>query len=97
MNFKSLILFAGAVALASASSFDEGHSNELAESQVEEESNEMAQTECHPGPKRCARCNTAGSKKNLRYKQIIAWRNAQNKANVRNYHAWNKYRMTKYN
>jgi hypothetical protein len=67
MNFKSLILFAGAVALASASSpSGEEDSNKLAQSQVEEGSNEMAQTECHPGPKRCRPCFSALARRNVR-------------------------------
>jgi hypothetical protein len=56
----------------------------------------MAQTECHPGPKKCARCFTSAARKNVRYRQIIAWRNAQNAANAKNYRAWQAYKNGRY-
>jgi hypothetical protein len=88
MNFKSLILFAGAVALVSASSpVSEEDSNKLAQSQ-EEESNQMVETACHPGPKRCQACLSAATKRVARQKAIVGWRNRYNAANVRNYRAW---------
>jgi hypothetical protein len=99
MNFKSLILFAGAVALATASSpAGEEDSTKLAQSQDEEESNQMAETACHPGPKRCAACASAVGKKNARAKAILSWRNRYNAANVRNYRAWlsKRAKMLKY-
>jgi hypothetical protein len=89
MNFKTLILFAGAVALASASSpVGDEDSNKLAQSQDEEESNKMAETACHPGPSRCAACLSAGAKRVARQRAIVGWRNTYNAANVRNYRAW---------
>jgi hypothetical protein len=87
MNFKNLILLAGAIAFASACKGDEcpeqllaesneGDSNKMAES-VEEESNELAQKACAVNPKLCARCKGAAGRRNARRKQIYAWRDAQ--------------------
>jgi hypothetical protein len=73
MNFKSLVFIAGAVALASASSFQES-------------TQELAQAECHPGYSRCTRCFGAAKKRANRYKAIVNWRNSQNRANSKWYH-----------
>jgi hypothetical protein len=95
MNFRSLILIAGVVAVATASSpAAEEDSNKMAQSQ-EEESNKMVETECHPGPSRCAPCFSALKKRNLRYRQIIAWRNSQRSHIGRWYSAQAKYRAAK--
>ena len=82
MNFKSLVFIAGAVALATASSF-------------EESTQELAQAECHPGYSRCSRCFGAAAKRANRYRAIINWRNAHNKANHNTYHSNNRYRIAK--
>ena len=79
MNFKSLVFIAGAVALASASSF-------------EESTQELAQAECHPGYSRCTRCFGAAKKRANRYRAIVNWRNTQNKANSKWYHSKLAYR-----
>jgi Tfp pilus assembly protein PilX len=93
MNFKNLILLAGAIAFASACEgpecaerqlaelSNEGDSNKMAES-AEEESNELAEKRnCNAvNPKICSRCRGAGARRATRYKQIVAWRNAQNRA-----------------
>ena len=92
MNFKSLILIAGVVAVATASSpVGEEDSNKMAQSH-EVESNQMAETECHPGPGRCSRCFSALGKRQTRYRQIIAWRNSQRKSLGKWYSAQARYR-----
>jgi hypothetical protein len=90
MNFKNLILLAGAIAFASACKGDEcpeqqlaesneGDSNKMAES-VEEQSNELAEKACAVNPKICARCRGAVARRNARRKSIYSWRNAQRRA-----------------
>jgi hypothetical protein len=89
MNFKSLILFAGAVALASASSpVGEEDSNKLAQSQDEEESNQMAETACHPGPAKCAACLSAPARRIARARQIAGWAHQQGAVNGYHYRTW---------
>jgi hypothetical protein len=91
MNFKNLILLAGAIAFASACEGDEcpeqqlaefsneGDSNKMAES-VEEQSNELAQRACAVNPKVCASCRGAAARRNARRRSIYSWRDAQNRA-----------------
>jgi hypothetical protein len=79
MNFKNLILLAGAIAFASACEgpecaerqlaelSNEGGSNVMAES-AEEESNELVEKRnCNAvNPKLCARCRGAGTRRATR-------------------------------
>ncbi len=78
MNFKNLILLAGAVAFASACEgpecpeqqlaelSNEGDSNKMAES-AEEESNELAEKNCNAvNPRLCASCRGAGTRRATR-------------------------------
>ena len=83
MNFKSLVFIAGAVALASASSF-------------EESTQELAQAECHPGYSRCTRCFGAAKKRANRYRAIVNWRNSQIRANNKWYQGRYNYRNRMY-
>ena len=73
MNAKLIVMLAGAIAVASASSFIEA-SNQIAE-MTNDSANEMVEkASCNPGKARCKRCNGAKGKRDARWRQIVAWR-----------------------
>ena len=72
MNFKTILFFAGAIAIASAQS--EESSEQLAQTPIDEDSApELAQVECHPGYSRCRRCFGAKARYNSRSKSLSNW------------------------
>ena len=77
MNFKTFLLFAGALAIASAQTETEQDIN-----MAEESPEELAEAACHPGPARCRRCIGAAARRARRWRQIIAWRNPKWRTNL---------------
>ena len=74
MNFKTVLVLAGSLAIVSASSMVE-KSADLAEAST---SQEMAQVEkCGVSPKVCMRCQGAPKRRAAYWKRIVSYRNAQ--------------------
>ena len=72
MNFKTILFFAGAIAIASANSMES--SENLVETPIDEDSApELAQVECHPGYSRCRRCFGARARYNSRMRSLNNW------------------------
>ena len=91
MNFKTFILIAGALAVASAQQETEQSIN-----MVEESPEQLAEAACHPGPARCARCRGAAAKRARRWRQIVAWRNNYQRNLNRWYHNMMRHRNKQY-
>ena len=87
--FKSIVLL-GAIAFAAATEIPIDEESQPFFAQQDEASNNLVEVgrTCSVNPSVCRSCYNAANKRAVRWRQIVAWRNAYQKNIGRWYHAY---------
>jgi ribosomal protein L37E len=78
MNFKTTLLIAGALAVASANTED--MTNQMVEESSQALVERCSRASLSVNPSKCARCRGAPQRRAARLRQMYNWRNGQNRA-----------------